>query len=241
MRKLLTFLIALGAIVFGVLSPVNAACTLYQTTTGVITPLNCSGGVTVQWSASDKSSFITLSGSPLLTAKDVGGSGNDTVRADTSAASGGGKKWYFEIVANTVPSAPNPGSGFLGLANSSLSLTGSTCGGTNSVCLRDDGLFAINFASCANGVAWGSNADNVGLALRTDISPPKLWIRVNGGSWDGTTDDPVSNVGGCDVSGITFPLFPYFSATSFNYQVTAQFASASWSFTAPSGFTAWGN
>jgi hypothetical protein len=173
---------------------------------------------------------------------DTKGSGNDTVRADTSIASGSSKKWYFQIVANTVPGASNPGQGWLGLTNGSFSLTGNPCGGTNSVCSRDDGNLLINFSSCANNPgAWGSNGTNIGFAIRTDISPPKLWVRIGGGSWDGTTDDPVTNVGGCDVSSLTFPLLPYFSAMSFNYQVKAQFASASWSFSAPSGFTTWGN
>jgi hypothetical protein len=111
-RKLLTFFFALAVTVLGVCSPASStdSCSRAfgrQGGTGCNSVVATGGGVAVQWNVSDKSTGITLSGTPLLTANDTNGSGNDTVRADTSAASGGGKKWYFEVVNNAVAGGNN--------------------------------------------------------------------------------------------------------------------------------------
>jgi hypothetical protein len=201
--------------------------------------------VVVQWNAADKSPHITLSGTPALTAKADGTNVPDAVRADTSIAAGSGKKWYFEIVASNIIGAPNPGNNNIGLANSSFPLFNTTPQGTlNSVGWRDDGATFINYGGCGitGSTTWGVNGTVMSIAVRTDVSPPKLWVRANGGTWDSTSgDDPATNVGGCDLSSLTFPLFPLYTGASFNSQVTAQFASASWTYSAPAGFTAWGN
>lgn len=207
-----------------------------------------SGGVTVQWSNTvnttpvGRTSGMTLSGSPLLTAKNTNGSGNDGVSDDT--AMGSGKLYYVELVADAVPGAPNPGSGQIGLANASYAFSSSLLGSTNAVGWRDDGLLLINFASCGASAAgvWGSNGTVMGMAVDTVHS--KLWTTLNGTTWNNdiiANQNPATNTGGCSISGITTPIYVVHISTSFNYQVTARYASGSWTLGAPSGFVAWGN
>jgi hypothetical protein len=109
-------------------------------------------------------------------------------------------------------------------------------GQANAAGYRDDGLLLYNFGP--NAITSGGHSglnSNVGVAV--DRSNNKMWIRIDGGQWDaGTSDNPATNAGGLDISGVTSTIYALTQSNSFSYQTTAKFDSASWTYSAPSGF-----
>jgi hypothetical protein len=122
----------------------------------------------------------------------------------------------------------------IGVANLSASLSTTLVGQTTSGAYRDDGAVLYNFGGSPGNPGVSGLNDNIGVAV--DPTAKKMWIRVNGGSWDGTTDNPATGVGGLDISGITGSIFAATDSNAFSYAVTAKFDSSSWSFSAPAGF-----
>lgn len=94
------------------------------------------------------------------------------------------------------------------------------------------------FAPVATWASWKTNTTNIGIAV--DTVNKKMWARINGGQWDNNaSDNPATNTGGVDISALLLtPLTPVVTfRNSGGGQITGQFASGSWSFAAPSGFS----
>jgi hypothetical protein len=67
-------------------------------------------------------------------------------------------------------------------------------------------------------------------------------MRVNNNGWNNDVignQNPATNTGGISTTGTPalYPALVYRSDTADAMQVTGQFSSASWSFSAPAGFT----
>jgi hypothetical protein len=84
---------------------------------------------------------------------------------------------------------------------------------------------------------WEEPAGNASFAW--DADNEKLWIRVDGGQWNGNagSNDPATNTGGYDISSFTGPLYAAISTFTDPDALTGKFSSSSWSHAAPSGFS----
>lgn len=187
------------------------------------------GGAATTWSAN--ATGIVLTGSNLVATVTIPPFNDQCVESVASISSS--VKKYMEFVATFIPGG-GTGDFQLGFADGTYSVptSGSLINVANAFGYRGDGLMGYNGAnSIAAGFAQG---DVVSLAI--DGPNAKVWVRVNGGSWDNTTDDPASNTGGASISGISFPVFAIFREFNNTAACTARFSSASWSFAAPSGF-----
>lgn len=176
------------------------------------------------WSAYSKGASVTLSGSNLIATVS---SGTGSVQA-TNKISG---PTYFELVIG----ATLTGSARVGLANPIMTMTGLLGVNNNGIGYDSGGTVKINNATVATIAAYVAN-DNIGVAV--DPINKLIWFRKNGGNWNNdviANQNPVGAVGGISYATVNAPSSPAWggSATS---SVTAQFASASWTYTAPSGF-----
>jgi hypothetical protein len=86
-----------------------------------------------------------------------------------------------------------------------------------------------------NTIQTQTTADRCCIAY--DYTNGKIYVRKNNGSWNNTTDDPATNTGGITLtaSGTMYPAAELFNAS---VSITAYFDSASWLYSAPSGFSA---
>ncbi len=176
----------------------------------------------------------------------------DAYWAPINASIGPGAKVYFEVLTSNY----NPGSGFGGntvnIGAWDANFTG-TCGHNHypGSDLDSVGYFApgglfINGDVVGVPVAtWAPfTADsNVGIAI--DVANSKIWGRVNGGNWNNSpTANPATNTGGVDISSLTAHVNSIFNGltpvVTFLFtgggKATGQFASSSWTYSAPSGF-----
>jgi hypothetical protein len=79
--------------------------------------------------------------------------------------------------------------------------------------------------------------------MAIDLVNSKGWFRINGGNWDGSgTDNPATNTGGINIATLfpTNAAYALFCANNNAAGVTANFGTSAFSFTVPSGFSAWG-
>jgi hypothetical protein len=189
-----------------------------------------SGLTPTTWNPSDKSAGITLSGGNLV-ATNSNGTGIDGVRSVDSTTG----KVYFEIVWTVYLVTAGGGAMQIGIGNSSAVLTTTLLGQTTAAGYRDDSLALYNFGPNAVGSMNTGLNDNIGVAV--DVPNKKMWFRKNGGTWDVTGgDDPATNVGGLNFTGITGAIFAITNSNAFSYASTAKFDSASWTYIAPAGF-----
>lgn len=160
-------------------------------------------------------------------------------------STGNGTKVYFEVVQNANPNGvtfANP----VGVA--------STLGGRNSQgFLGDDANSAAFYGNGSTQIGGGSGAggtptwgvgDNVGIACDMTLATPSFWVRVNGGNWNGSpTANPATGTGGISIATIGATGTPIVAAIATdtvgpNSQLTGNFATTDWTYTAPSGFSA---
>jgi hypothetical protein len=79
--------------------------------------------------------------------------------------------------------------------------------------------------------------------MAIDLVNSKGWFRINGGNWDGSgTDNPATNTGGINIATLfpTNAAYALFCANNNAAGVAANFGTSAFSFTVPSGFSAWG-
>jgi hypothetical protein len=189
--------------------------------------VSAASGVT--WNTADSSSGITYTNSNL-TATNT----STLQRSARGTKSFTTQKVYFEIVVGGAM-ATNDGTG-VGVATSATSLASTSYVGkdANSFGLYYNGAMLINDA-----VAGTNNPVTTGQVIRVavDGTNKKIWFSVNGAKWNANTSaDPATNVGGMSISSITGAMFPMFSLFNSDDAVTLRPNSASFSFTAPSGF-----
>lgn len=170
-------------------------------------------------------SHLTLSGSNLIATSS--GAGDTGVRGDTGRSTG---KWYFEMNFAVGTTGGDTGAG-LALASATYAgLGGSSTGGT---------MVFHNGNIWVNGVFSGINVGNVEgatLGIAVDLDNARVWYRKNAGIWNGIiTNDPVTNVGGRDISSLVGALKPVLTLTNNTESITANFA-GTFVGTPPTGF-----
>lgn len=143
-------------------------------------------------------------------------------------------KWYFEVVTTLFYSY-----GSVGIATSAHSLNASYLGqySTGYGWMLNDGKVYYNASSSAYGTA-GASGNTLGVAV--DLDNNKLYIAKNG-TWQNSAN-PAAGTGGYSITNATyFPaadfrgLFQYTSTTTHTINTGA----SSFSYTPPSGFSAW--
>jgi hypothetical protein len=176
-----------------------------------------------------KSSLVTLSNGNL-TATGTTGVGEPQGTRSTVAKTSG--DWYFEVRYDTKDGSSQGVS--VGLVNSSQSLTsfqrpGQTTG--NGISLHPSGIVYFNSSSTGPITPKADTAGDV-IMVAFKTSTGKVWFG-EGGTWDG---DPAAGTGGYSSGLAEFYAF----VGPLNADVTtARFDSASQTYAAPTGFTAW--
>lgn len=140
---------------------------------------------------------------------------------------------YAEFVAE--PSIT--GSIRIGLANMTVALTTLLGNDTGSAAIGYDsgGTVRLNNATVATIMTYTSS-DRIGVAV--DRVNKKIWFRKNNGNWNNdviANQNPVGNVGGIDISAILGGL-KWCAVGSNFFGWKANFASADWVDTAPTGY-----
>lgn len=176
----------------------------------------------VTWNPADKAIDLTLSGGNLTaTVVPVAANG---VRATQSATTG---KFYWETLIGAISSVI-----WMGVADGSFSLTTIPGGNSHAMSYSSSGL--IQFGSTLDTIATYTTGNVVSCAA--DFGGQLLWVRVNGGIWNGNgANDPATGTGGYSFAGIGSPAFPEFSARA--AAATVNFGATGFSFAVPSGFS----
>lgn len=183
------------------------------------------------WNPSDKTASMALSGGNLIaTASDV----FQGVRGTTSHASG---KFYFEVtVGSTIGASDQYG---IGIATGAEAI-GNRPG-------LDDSLSAAYFSGTAglfaNSGAYNpfatqlANGSVVGIAV--DITNHLVYFAKDN-TWQDSAD-PAAGTGGADyiATAAVFPRY-YGKKTTNNQVATLNVGSTAFSYTPPTGFSAWG-
>ncbi len=178
------------------------------------------------WNGSDSTAHISLSNTDH-TATAGSGSGNEGIRGTISKSSG---KWYLEYSALTNLG----GSGRIGFANGT-----DTLGGAGQFGIDPGGTFHI--PSGGSFADFGSTYVGKVVDFAVDLTNNLVWARYDGGNWNGNgSADPATGTGGHDITGWTGSIFPY-TWMQFNPgTATLNGGDSSFTYAAPSGFTAWG-
>lgn len=185
--------------------------------------------VAVTWNPSDKSSAITLSSGNLTARRSAGGTGWASVRATLSRSSG---KFYFEVFVATLV-----GTGLdamIGLSDGSMDVTtqftGQTAGSYGYYKLNGN-KYNSNTAA-AFGTSY-TEGDVIGVAA--DLSAGKVWWAKNN-TWPASGDPAAgTNAAYTGLAGSLFPAISFFQDSA----LTGRFKSSSFSYTPPTGFSAW--
>lgn len=184
----------------------------------------------------NKSSYVTLSGGNL-TAAVSGGTGRVTATRPITG------KTYFEILVNNASSARiGFGCGYAYYANLNNAL-GSDYHGYG---YDASGTVYYNGSSIKTLAAFAAT-NVIGVAI--DPINGLAWFRINNGNWNNAvigSENPVGAVGGIPLSNLMIGNGAGAGAMSFvpavggasSANFTAQFTSGSWTYSAPSGFSA---
>lgn len=173
------------------------------------------------WNPADKGADITLSNSDK-TAVDSTNSGQ-SVRSITSHSSG---KKYFETTIRLSDV-------IIGIANSSATLSALIGTDADGAGWYNGGEVYENGSPTAYGTAMSSSSQIIGVAV--DIDSSKLWIALDN-TFDG---DPAAGTGGYTFSA-TGPFFIGGTPFSSDQFITIMTASGEFTYTPPTGFSAWG-
>jgi SPRY domain/BNR repeat-like domain len=184
---------------------------------------------------------VTVSGGNLI--------GTATVTGGSVRATAGIKlntKKYFEVLVNSATAGT--GNTEVGIAAANYIMTSaSTVGGSGGYeapsigYWTDNGVYFDTGSPIAHLTTFQSG-DNIGVAV--DRVNHKIWFRKNGGNWNNAvigSQNPANNTGGYDISSLNklginllYPAIGLFSSE----HSTCKFASSSWTYGAPTGFSA---
>lgn len=195
------------------------------------------GGLpTVTWNPSDKGSNISLTSGDLVATK-VTSDGFQSVRAthghDVTDAGG----FYFEVVltsaGGTAPYA------LIGVGTSSDPTVGSQFVGQGAASYgyyQETGAKYNNNTPTAYGATY-TTGDNVGVFVKNG----KVYFRKNG-TWQNSGDpDAETGFAFSGLTGTVYPTFsPYRASGGTPHTGTAKFNAASFTYSVPSGGSAWG-
>lgn len=182
------------------------------------------------WNPSDKNSNITLSDLNLTaesaTASYVG------VRSTTSKNWG---KLYAEFLVVTGTSSAGPE---VGLATSSASLSGYIGSNTQSWGYffgKGDTTSKKQYGGGISAYGYGYGADGDLLMMAVDLDNSMIWWGKNG-AW-GASGDPATRANPAFSNVTLTPL--YVITTVRTAKITANFGASAFTYTMPSGFSAW--
>lgn len=186
-------------------------------------------GSVVTWNPSDKSADLTLSGSNLVATRNTGSWAYRAARATD------GKDYtsdgYFEIAITAMDTG-----GFitLGIATSSASLSGYV--GSDAYGWGYYGAEGGKKLNSGVLTTYGSNfaqGDVIGVAFKNG----KVWFAKNN-TWNGA---PASDTGEAfsGITGTLFPMVSLYDAVAPVDVITARFRASAFSYSPPSGFSAW--
>jgi hypothetical protein len=183
----------------------------------------------VTWNPADKSTDVSLSSGNLVATRNSGTSAYRCARATSSKDYTG--NGYFEIAITTMDTG-----GFitLGIATSSASLTGYV--GSD---VYGWGYYGAEGGKKLNGgtlTTYGTNfaqGDVIGVAFKNG----KIWFAKNN-TWNGS---PSSDTGEAfsGITGTLYPMVGLYDAVSPVDSITARFKTSAFSYSPPSGFSAW--
>ena len=148
-------------------------------------------------------------------------------------------KFYFEATAGDWNSTGD-GIGVLTAAGAAanITITGANFGGV----YRSGAVWGNNASS---GKSVGAVADGDRLDFSIDLDNDKIWVRRNGGNWNGLaigSENPATNTGGVSISSFSATTMAPASAIVGTGNVTFNFGNTSFVGTPPSGFTSgWTN
>lgn len=183
----------------------------------------------VTWNPSDRDADITLSGSNLI-ASSTGAAAQGSIRATLGRSTG---LYYFEARIDAI------GNAFIlvGAAKASFTVSGQYLGEPAAV--ESVGYFGVDGTALfsASGGAYGTTyttGDVIGVAI--NFTTGKIWFSKNN-TWQ-NSGDPVAGTGQA-WAGITGEYFPALSMFTNTYQVTGRFKVSSFTYSPPTGFSAW--
>lgn len=185
--------------------------------------------VVVTWNPSDKSANVTLSDGNLRYTKTAGARNHDgSCRATIGKSSG---KWYWEV--NATDLKLNNAEEAAGIAKISALMTQFIGGNANSWCyLSVNGQKYTNGSGAALGPSYVTG-DVLMVAL--DMNDGKVWFGKNGVWQPSPAANPATGATPA-YSGLTGTIYPACGAYDLGVILDAKFASASWTYSAPSGF-----
>ena len=181
------------------------------------------------WSATANAS--TSGGNLTITSTGASGRGFTSIPIPSGSA-------YMELVVNDVTTSFG-----VGVANTSES---SYVGGTaNSAGFLRDGNIYTNNAYVTTVKVDGFNnptalvvSDRIRIA--TIGSTGKLWMACNSGVFNTyLTGDPAAGTGAVDISTVTGTQYLYFEADASGPGITANFGLSAFTYSIPTGFSAW--
>jgi hypothetical protein len=150
---------------------------------------------------------------------------------------GSGTKFYFEIVVNNS-ALPNTFDIAIGVTSTFFN-SGGFLGHPTDIGYFGNGTVNFNNTQIDSAALSYGIGDNIGVAV--DLANNKIWFRKNGGQWNHdilANQNPATNTGGYNITGIGTPVFGVvnFPTSDVGQQATGKFATASWTYTNPTGF-----
>lgn len=191
------------------------------------------------WNNSDKSSNVTLSGTPLVVCTQTGTGLLGGVRAVDRQITG---KFYWEETFTTAPGINTTvGLGTIAGPNNVPPDQGSATSGpwTLGISSQLSGVVSRNGATVISGVGAFSGAGTlIGIAIDLTLTNPQAWFRVGAaGNWNGNAAYSPSGAGGIPLWGPGFPIYPMCWTGGQNDVITANFGDSAFSGAVPSGYT----
>lgn len=172
----------------------------------------------------------TLSGGNLIISQGGSNGGALTIASHSTG------KFYFEM--KNTGSTSSSFALAMGLGNASANIaSGPGSPDTNSLAYYagDSHIYCAGAAAGDSGVTYQLPNDVVSMAV--DIGGALIWVRVNGGNWNGSAlNNPATGVGGIAFTLSSAPFFGLGYCAATGAQNTFNFGGSAFAFTAPVGF-----
>jgi hypothetical protein len=198
------------------------------------------GGTTTgaTWSATDKSTLITLDTAKLVATNTATNNDGRVVRGSNAISDADGKRW-FEF----LPVSGATGDFAVGFTDDALSLDWSAGGGypgqTGDAFATYDNGYTI-FKETVDGplFTFGQVDTSVVMLVEAAGGGTRVWVSVDGGNWNGDSGaDPAAGTGYWTFNSMGFPIIP-FAILYQNAAIEANFGQQTPARTIPTGFAA---
>ncbi len=187
------------------------------------------------WDSSKKGSLLALSGGNLTVTHDATTNWS-TVKSNNPAMPKQTHATYFEVLIGG-----SVGNVMVGIANIRDVVDGFYPGQTGgaAICYGTTGVMFNNINNNGNGVVMVGSAFTVGDVVGVAFTSTKIWFRKNGGNWNNDVignQNPATGTGG-KLHQVSDYIYACVGINTPNSAATVRFDSASWTGTAPSGFS----